>query len=73
MDNQTYSTTQASNIVAIAGVVVLVLKQFHVQVGSDEVATLLGALITAAGIIWNFVHRYKQGGVTPLGFKKPGA
>lgn len=65
-----YSVTQASNITAIAGVVVLILGAFHVKLGTDEVTTFLGAAVAIFGIASNWYHRYKKGDLTAGGFRR---
>lgn len=65
-----YSTTQATNITAIAGVTVLVLNHFHVNIGTDDISAIIGAGLTIIGIIMNWVHRYQKGDLTVGGFRK---
>lgn len=66
----TYSTTQATNLVAIAGVIGMVLSRFHISIGSDEIQLLLAATVSVFGIIANWVQRYKKGDLTLGGFRK---
>jgi hypothetical protein len=66
-----FSTTQASNIAAFVGLVVLILNHFHVNIGSDEVSAFVGAVITLGGIVVSWVNRYQQGDLTVAGFRKP--
>lgn len=65
-----YSTTQTTNIASIAGVLVLVLNHFHVNIGSEEVTAVIGGALTVGGIIMNWIHRYKKGDLTVAGFRK---
>lgn len=65
-----YSTTQTTNIASIIGVIVLILNHFHINIASDELTALVGAVMAVIGIIANWVHRYKKGGLTMGGFKK---
>jgi len=65
-----YSTTQASNIAAFVGLLVLVLQHFNIKIGSDELTTFIGAVLAAGGIIRNWIHRYRQGDITLGGFRK---
>lgn len=67
---QNFSTTQASNITAIVGLLVLILGHFHIIVDSEQITLLIGSIITAIGIIVNFIHRYQKGGVTAIGARK---
>lgn len=63
-----YSTTQAANIAAFAGVLVLIAKTvFNKEVAVDDVVTVIGALVSVVAIIANYVHRFKKGDVTALG------
>lgn len=65
-----FSTTQTTNLVALAGVIVMVLNHFNINIGSDEVSTLLGALFTIGGIVANWYHRYSKGDLTVVGSRK---
>ena len=67
---ENFSTTQASNLTAVVGVLVLILNYFKINIGSDELMALVGASITLASIVVNFVNRYKEGDLTVSGFRK---
>lgn len=69
MDNS-YSTTQATNLVAIAGVIGLILNHFHINIGNDEIMALLSGVVAVVGILANWIHRYKKGDITVGGMKK---
>jgi hypothetical protein len=64
-----YSLTQTTNLTAIVGVIVLILNQFKISIGNEELATLIGAGITIVSIVLNFRNRYKKGDLT-LGGKR---
>lgn len=66
----TYSTTQGNNLTAIIGVGVLVLQHFKINIGSEEISTLVGAVMAAIGILLNWYKRYKQGDLTLGGFRR---
>lgn len=68
---ETYSTTQASNIASIAGVIVLVANHFKLNLNVTDVVTLLGAVVAVVGIVTNYIHRYQKGDLTVTGFRKP--
>lgn len=68
--NNTFSTTQAANITALVGVIVLILNHFHVNIGSDEISGVIGGVVTVVGIIVNWINRYKKGDITIAGFHK---
>lgn len=65
-----YSTTQATNVASIVGVVVLILNHFKVDIGTEELSTLIGSGLAIFGVISNWIHRYKKGGLTLGGFRK---
>jgi len=66
-----FSTTQASNIAALAGVIVLIAQTiFKKDVAQNDVVAVLSAIVTVVSIITNYVHRYNKGDVTVAGFKK---
>lgn len=67
---ENYSTTQASNIVAVVGLLTLVLGYFKVSIPQAELQNVIGALITFGGIVWNWYHRYSRGDLTVLGSYK---
>lgn len=67
---ENYSTTQTSNLASIIGIIVLVLNHFKVNIGSEEITMLVGGLMSAGGVILNWVHRYKKGDLTLGGFRK---
>ena len=68
--NKDISVTQASNIAAFIGVLMLILDHFKINVTQEEVQVLLGAAITLGSIIVNFINRYRKGDITRLGVKK---
>jgi len=65
-----YSTTQANNIGAFVGVIVLIAGKFGLNIGTEELTTLIGAAISIYAIVAQWVHRYKKGDVTLGGVKK---
>jgi hypothetical protein len=68
--NQDYSVTQAANIGAFIGVIMLILNFFKINITQDEVQALLGAAITIGSIIVSFINRYRKGDIRLSGFKK---
>lgn len=70
MQNSTYSTTQSTNLTAIVGVLVLVLNQFNVNIGSEELTLVLGAALSIGGVLMNWWNRYQKGDLTLGGFRK---
>ena len=65
-----YSTTQATNIAGLVGVIVLILQHFKINIGSDDLSTLIGAALTIGAIIRSWIQRHKQGDLTLGGFRK---
>lgn len=66
-----YSVTQAGNFVAVAGIIVVLLSKLGIAASVEEVATVIGGAVALVGTVISWVGRYRQGDVTPLGFKKP--
>lgn len=63
------SNTQKTNYLSLAGALVVVLGYFDIKIDVNEIAMLLGALATIAGILLNFYHRYKKGDVNLVGIR----
>jgi hypothetical protein len=68
--NQDYSVTQAANIGAFIGVIVLLLNYFKINITQEEVQTILGAAITIGSIIISFINRWRKGDIKFSGVKK---
>jgi hypothetical protein len=68
--NMDYSVTQAANIGAFVGVIVLLLNFFKINITQEEVQTLIGAAITIGSIIISFINRWRKGDIKLSGFKK---
>lgn len=66
---QNYSQTFASQILALAGFVVLGAKSFGYDWAQEEVIFVLGLLANIGGIVWALVHRHSKGDVTVVGVK----
>lgn len=64
-----YSVTQGSNIAIFAGVIVMILSHFNVTIASDDIVTVLSAVVAIIGVVTSFINRYKKGDVTALGAK----
>lgn len=66
-----YSSTQASNIVSIVGVLTFILPKLGiVNINNEELNQFVSALIVLGGVVWNWIHRYNQGDLTFGGFRK---
>lgn len=65
-----YSLTQTGNLVALAGLLGTVLNYFGVNIASEELEKLLTAAAVLVGIIVAWIGRYRQGDLTPAGFRK---
>lgn len=68
------SFTQQTNFVAFAGIITLLLnsllKNYGIVVEESDVVTIIGATVTLAGIVANYIHRYNKGDVTSTGKRK---
>lgn len=67
---QNFSTTQATNYVSIAAVVVLLLQKFGIAVSQDEMLTIFAGTVSLIALITNVLNRYLRGDLTVLGFRK---
>lgn len=65
-----YSTTQASNLATIVGIIMFALNYFKINIGSEEVTAFLGAILSVGGIAYNWYKRYSQGDLKVSGFRK---
>lgn len=65
-----YSQTQLSNLTSLAGVIVLILNHFKINIGTDDITAFLGAAVTLGGLVWGWFHRYQKGDLTVAGFRK---
>jgi len=64
------STTQTTNYLSLAGALVVILGYFKIQINVNDLAMLIGAVVTVLGTLLNFYHRYQKGGVTILGIRE---
>ena len=62
-----YSTTQTSNLIALAGFLMIVANHFKLNITTEEIQAVLGAGLILGGVIWNWINRYKQGDLTLTG------
>jgi hypothetical protein len=62
-----YSVTQTSNYAALAGMVVVVLNYFGVEIPAEQIVVVIAGFVTLAGIVTNLVNRYSKGDVTVAG------
>lgn len=65
-----YSTTQATNVTALAGTIVMILHILKIDIVQADLEAVIGAGLTLFGIIANYYHRYKKGDLTLGGFRK---
>jgi hypothetical protein len=65
-----FSTTQATNIASIVGMLVLILNHFNINIASEELTNIIGAGVTIFGIVSNWIHRYQKGDLTLGGIRK---
>ena len=65
-----YSTTQAANIAAIAGLIVMVASHYgYTFITPTDVESIIGAVLTAGGIIVSWIDQVRSGHSTVAGFK----
>ena len=64
------STTQKTNYLSLAGALVVILGYFNITIEINDLATLIGAMATIAGIALNFYNRYSKGDITFMGVVK---
>lgn len=62
-----YSLTQAGNLTALAGAIVVILQMFDITVPAESVMTVLSAIAIVAGPIISWYGRQRIGDLTPLG------
>lgn len=65
-----YSTTQASNIASLVGILMLVLNHFKINIAAEDLTNMIGAAIVIGSNLINYYHRYQKGGLTLGGFRK---
>lgn len=65
-----FSTTQATNLATIVGVIGFVLNHFHVNIGSDELTQVISAGLVLGGALVGWYHRWQKGDLTVAGFRK---
>lgn len=62
----TISVTQASNYTALAGMVVIVLKYFGIEVPAESIVVVIAGLATLAGIVTSILNRHSKGDMVGL-------
>lgn len=65
-----YSLTQSGNLATILGMIMLVLKFYNINIAQEELQTVIGGLLSIAGVIVSWIGRYRVGDLTKLGFRK---
>ena len=68
---QNYSTTQAANLSAIIGVVMLLLNYWKIQIAQEELQALIGGLLAVGGILLSFYKRWARGDLKLSGVRLP--
>ena len=63
---QSYSTTY---IAIIVNILATFLPKFGITVGSEELTSIIQAVVVAGTGVWVIVQRYKKGDITPAGVK----
>jgi hypothetical protein len=70
-----FSTTQATNISAFAGAILVVINfvanlKAGIPLDQSGLETFIGASIVIVATITSFVNRYNKGDITPVGTRK---
>lgn len=65
--NTEYSVTQTSNYTALAGMLVIVLKYFGVEIPAESIVIVIAGGMTLYGIVRSIANRYSKGDVTVMG------
>ena len=68
---QNYSTTQAANLSAILGVVMILLNYFKIQITQEEIQMLLGGVLAVGGILLSWYKRWARGDLKLSGVRLP--
>ena len=72
MEKSTFSLTQGGNLVALAGVILMVLRHYRVEfVTENELVAVLTGIFAIGGIVTSWIGRFRAGGITIGGFRKP--
>jgi hypothetical protein len=64
------SQTQLSNMMSVAGLIVLVANQFGFVLEQNKVAFVMAAIWSLAWTAYNYYQRFKKGDVTLGGVRK---
>lgn len=70
MFNNTISQTQLSNILAFAGVIVLVANQFGFVLEQNQIAFGIAAVWSIGWQVYNYWQRFQKGDVNVFGGRK---
>ena len=65
-----YSSTQAGNLGAIVGVIMLILNMLKINIAQEELQALIGGLLAVGGILLSWYKRWSQGDLKLSGFRK---
>lgn len=65
-----YSLTQGGNLAVILGLVMLILKYYHINIAQEEVQNLLGFVLGAIGVLVSWYGRYRKGDLKLSGFRQ---
>lgn len=65
-----YSVTQTSNYTALAGMLVIVLNYFGLDIPAESIVIVIAGGMTLYGIVRSIANRYNKGDVTVAGARK---
>lgn len=64
------STTYGTAYVSLAGALIIIASRFGLDLGStEEIAMLIGAIVTITGSLATMIHRHSNGGVNAVGIR----
>lgn len=70
MNNKNFSATQAANITAFAGIIVMIASKLGFEASTEDVVLVIGAAVSIWGVARSYWNRYKKGDVTRMGRMK---
>ena len=68
--NSNFSTTQLSNIAIIAGMVVIVAKNFDFVISMEDATTVVSFFVVISAAISSYINKHRKGETTLLGSYK---
>ena len=60
----------SSNLVALAGLIIMILRHYRVEIAENEVVAVLGAFSVLGAVLYDWYNKYRSGTITLGGFVK---